>query len=84
MSFERKLAHKGQAFTNAGCSGELSVTAMLKNETWVAEGGNELFNRQLLIVLLIFFSLRKLSSLIMVLFSVYSVNRVPFVSQSAK
>ena len=54
---------------------------MLKSETWIAEGHNELFNRQFVFILIALFPLRKFSSLIMMLIYIHAINRVPFVSQ---
>ncbi len=55
--------------------------AMLKSETWIAEGHNELFNRQFVFILITLFPLRKFSSLIMMLIYIHAINSVPFVSQ---
>ena len=48
-------------------SGYRTEIAELKNETWLAEGSNELINRQFVRFLIRFFPLRKFSPFIMVL-----------------
>lgn len=53
----------------------------LKSETWIAEGSNELINRQFVSFLITSFPLGKFFSFIMVLISIRLINRVPFVSQ---
>jgi hypothetical protein len=75
----RRLAAKPLPMRDA--AGLLLLRAMLKSETWIAEGHNELFNRQFEFILITFFPSRKFSSLIMMLIYIHAINRVPFVSQ---
>jgi hypothetical protein len=60
------------------------VIAELKNETSIAEGSNELINRQFVRFLITLFPLRKLSPFIMMLILTHRINSVPFASQLPK
>ncbi|WP_440509171.1 hypothetical protein, partial [Serratia ureilytica] len=67
-----------------GGSGYSPEIAELKNETWLAEGSNELINRQFVRFLIRFFPPRKFSPFIMVLIFNRRIIRVSFASQLPK
>jgi hypothetical protein len=57
------------------------VIILFESETWIAEGSNELINRQFVSFLITLLPFRKFFPFIMVLIFIRLINRVPFVSQ---